>query len=196
MLNDLRIVEIGEGLAVQVCGLLLGELGADVLKIERPGGDAGRGSAGFANWNRGKRSLALDLESAEGLAALGDRLADADALVHRFTPARAKALGLDDDTLAARFPGLVVCGITGSPRNHPDAERSDDELLVAARLGVLYENDGHRGGPIVARYPAGHWTAAHLAAGGILTRLVMRLASGKGGPAHTSILQGFWQRCR
>jgi crotonobetainyl-CoA:carnitine CoA-transferase CaiB-like acyl-CoA transferase len=190
MLNDLRIVEIGEGLAVQVCGLLLSELGADVLKIEPPGGDAGRGSAGFANWNRGKRSLELDLDSAQGLAALGDHLAGADVLVHRFTPARAKKLGLDDGVLAERFPHLVVCGITGSPRTHPDAERSDDELLVAARLGAMYENDGHRGGPIVGRYPAGHWSAAHLAAGGILTRLVMRLASGKGGPAHTSILQG------
>lgn len=190
MLDDLRIVEIGDSMAVQVCGLLLGELGADVLKIEPPEGDRSRGTAGFANWNRGKRSLPLDLASTAGREALAARLEGADVLLHRFTPARAKALGLDDVALLARYPRLVICGITGSPRQHPDAERSDDEMLVAARLGAMYENDGFRAGPIVWRYPAGHWAAAHLAAGGILTRLVMRLQSGRGGAAHTSILQG------
>ncbi len=191
MLNDLRIVEMSEGMAAQVAGLMLCEIGADVLKIERPGGEPARGSAHFANWNRGKRSLELDFTTAEGLASLKARLAGADVLLHQFTPGMASAYGLDDASLAAEFPQLVVCGITGSPYNHPDVERSDDELLVAARLGALYENDGYRGGPIVWRYRAGGWAAAHLAAAGILARLVMRLESGKGGPAHTSILQGY-----
>ena len=191
MLGELRIVEIGEGMAVQVAGLLLGELGADVLKIERPGGDPARGTGPFANWNRGKRSLVLDLATPAGIAALGERLAGADALVHHFAPAQAKSLGLDDAALTARFPRLVVCGITGSPHNHPDVERSDDELLVAARLGILYENDGHRPGPIVWRYRMGSWAAAHLAAAGVLARLIMRLQSGRGGAAHTSLMQGF-----
>jgi len=191
MLNGLRIVEIGEGMAVQVAGLLLSELGADVLKIERPGGDPARGTAPFANWNRGKRSLELDLDSAPGRAELAARLAGADVLLHQFSPARAAVRGLDDATLERACPRLVTCGVTGSPRGHPDVERSDDELLVAARLGVFYENDGHRAGPIVYRYRAGGWGAAHLAAAGILARLVMRLQSGRGGPAHTSILQGY-----
>ncbi|MFM2271303.1 MAG: hypothetical protein RL702_368 [Pseudomonadota bacterium] len=190
MLNDLRIVEIGEGQAVQVAGLMLGALGADVLKVERPGGDPSRGLARFANWNRGKRSLELDLATPEGLGELDQRLAGADVLLHQFTPKRAAALGLDDAALAARFPRLVTCGITGSPHNHPDVERSDDELLVAARFGALYENDGHRPGPIVWRFNAGSWSAAHLAAAGILARLVARLQSGKGGAAHTSLFQG------
>ncbi|OGT55021.1 MAG: hypothetical protein A3E01_12140 [Gammaproteobacteria bacterium RIFCSPHIGHO2_12_FULL_63_22] len=191
MLGALKIVEIGEGMAVQVAGLMLAELGADVLKVERPGGDPARGTAPFANWNRGKRSLVLDLDSDEGLAALKDRLAGADALLHPFKPSRARALGLDDATLAAAFPQLVVTGITGSPFGHPDVERSDDELLVAARVGAMYENDGHRAGPIAYRYRQGSWAAAHLAAAGMLARLVMRLQSGRGGAAHTSIFQGF-----
>ncbi len=190
MLNELRIVEIGEGQAVQVAGLMLGALGADVLKVERPGGDPSRGQARFANWNRGKRSLELDLSTPAGLAELDRRLAGADVLLHQFTPARAKALGLDDAALAARFPRLVTSGITGSPFNHPDVERSDDELLVAARFGALYENDGYRAGPIVWRFNAGSWSAAHLAAAGILARLIARLQSGKGGAAHTSLFQG------
>jgi crotonobetainyl-CoA:carnitine CoA-transferase CaiB-like acyl-CoA transferase len=191
MLGELRVVEIGETMAVHVAGLMLCELGADVLKIEPAGGDPSRGTAPFANWNRGKRSLVLDLTTADGLAAVRERLGDADALLHQFTPDMALALGLDDASLAKAFPKLVVCGITGSPRNHPDVERSDDELLVSARLGVMYENDGHRAGPIVYRYRMGSWAAAHLAAAGILTRLVMRLQSGQGGAAHTSIYQGF-----
>lgn len=190
MLRDVRIIEIGSGLAVQVCGLLLAELGAEVLKIEQPGGDPSRGTASFANWNRGKRSLVLDLTKESDRALLAERLAGGDVLLHRFTPLRAKALGLDAPTLKARYPHLVICAITGSPSYHPDAERSDDEVLVAARLGMLYENDGHRGGPIVARFPAGHWSAAHLAAGGILTRLVKRMQTGRGGLVETSVLQG------
>ncbi|HEV7341694.1 MAG TPA: CoA transferase [Sphingopyxis sp.] len=191
MLGDLNIVEIGEGMAVQVAALMLCELGADVLKVERPGGDPARGTAPFANWNRGKRSLILDLDTPDGLAALTDRLAGADVLLHQFTPQQAHALGLDDAALARAFPRLVICGITGSPHNHPDVERSADDLLVAARVGVLYENDGYRGGPIVYRYRQGSWAAAHLAASGILARLVMRLQSGRGGAAHTSLFQGF-----
>lgn len=191
MLGDLRIVEIGEGMAVQVAGLMLSELGAEVLKVERPGGDPARGTALFANWNRGKKSLVLDLGTPEGLAALNERLAGADALLHQFTPSHAKALGLDDASLAARHPHLVVTAITGSPANHPDVERGDDELLVAARIGAMYENDGYRAGPIVYRYRQGSWSAAHLAAAGLLARLVMRLQTGRGGAAHTSIFQGF-----
>jgi crotonobetainyl-CoA:carnitine CoA-transferase CaiB-like acyl-CoA transferase len=191
MLGDLRIIEIGEGMAVQVAGLMLCELGADVLKVERPEGDPARGTAPFANWNRGKRSLVLDLDTSEGRAALTERLSDGDILLHQFTPARARMLGLDDASLAAVNSRLVTCGITGSPYNHPDVERSDDELLVAARIGAMYENDGHRAGPIVYRYKQGSWAAAHLAAAGILARLVMRLQSGTGGAAHTSIFQGF-----
>jgi len=195
MLNDLRIVEIGEGQAVQVAGLMLAALGADVLKVERIGGDPARSQthnqARFANWNRGKRSVALDLSAPDGLAKLDRRLAGADVLLHQFTPARAKALGLDDAALSAKYPRLVTAGITGSPMGHPDVERSDDELLVAARFGALYENDGYRAGPIVWRYNAGSWAAAHLAAAAILARLIARLQSGNGGAAHTSLFQGY-----
>lgn len=190
MLQGLRVVQITGNMAAEIAGLLLCELGADVLKIEGPDGDPRRGTASFANWNRGKRSLALELEEEEGRAALADRLADADVLIHSFTPSRANALGLDDRSLSGAYPRLVVSAITGSPQNHPDVERSDDELLVAARLGSLYENDGYRPGPIVLRYPMGSWGAAHLCAGGVIARLIMRLQTGEGGVAHTSILQG------
>lgn len=190
MLKDLRVVELGQGMPVQLAGLYLARLGADVLKIERPGGDPARGSASFAIWNRDKRSLVLDLETSAGKALLDQHLAGADVLIHQFRPSRAAQLGLDDAALAVRFPQLVVAGITGSPRNHPDVDRSDDELLVAARTGILYENDGYRAGPIVWRYRSGEMGAANLCAGAIFARLLMRFKTGKGGPAHTSVMQG------
>lgn len=194
MLDGLRVVELGDSLAVQMCGMLLASLGADVLKIEPASGERDglwkRGSAAFANLNRGKRSLLLDVGTEGGKAELMLRLEGADVFLHRLTPATARALGLDDAALMRLFPKLVICGITGSPQWHPDAERSDDEVLVAARLGELYENDGHRAGPIVHRYPRGQFGAAQLAGGGILARLVIRLQTGRGGQANTSILQG------
>src|SRR3546814_7278644 len=113
---------------------MLAELGADVLKVERPGGDPARGTAPFANWNRGKRSLVLDLDTTAGRTALAQRLAGADALLHQFTPARAKALGLDDASLAAAHPHLVVCGITGSPAGHPRSEEHASELPSLMRI--------------------------------------------------------------
>lgn len=189
MLGGLRVVEIGAGMAVQVAGLMLAQMGADVLKVEPLGGDASRGRASFANWNRGKRSLACDVAATPEI--LREKLQDADVLLHQYSPAKAKALGLDDAALKILNPALVVCGITGSARHHPDVERGDDELLVAARLGVLYENDGHRAGPIVYRYRMGSWGAAYMAASAILARLIDRQKTGVGGAAHSSIMQGF-----
>jgi crotonobetainyl-CoA:carnitine CoA-transferase CaiB-like acyl-CoA transferase len=190
MLKDVRVLEVARGLAGPVAGLLLAELGADVLKIEPPGGDPGRVDAAFASWNRSKRSQPLDLDAEPGRAELDTLLAGANVLIHDLTPSRAKALRLDDATLAANHPDLIVCSITGYPAGHRDEDRPADELLVQARVGLLDEQDGFRDGPIVYRYPIGGWGAAHLAASGVLARLIMRQKTGRGGAVNTSLLQG------
>ncbi len=190
MLGDVRILEMAQGLAGPVAGLMLAECGADVLKIEPPGGDPGRISASFATWNRSKRSLELDPETPPGRARLAELLGGADVLIHDLPPSKASALGLDDASLARTHPRLIVCSVLGSPIHHADAERSSDELLVQARSGLLDEQDGFRDGPIVYRYPIGGWGAAHLAAAGVLVRLLMRRRTGLGGGVHTSLLQG------
>jgi crotonobetainyl-CoA:carnitine CoA-transferase CaiB-like acyl-CoA transferase len=190
MLENIRIVEIARGLAGPVAGLMLAECGADVLKIEPPGGDPGRAEAAFATWNRSKRSLELDLDAAAGQTRLRTLLADADVLIHDWTPSKAGDLGLDDASLARAFPRLIACSVLGYPAGHRDAERPTDELLVQGRGGFLDEQDGYRPGPIVYRYPAGGWGAAQLAAAGVLTRLIMRRKTGLGGGVHTSLLQG------
>jgi crotonobetainyl-CoA:carnitine CoA-transferase CaiB-like acyl-CoA transferase len=117
-------------------------------------------------------------------------LAGADVLLHGLPPSRARQLRLDDAALLSAFPGLIVCSVSGYPAGHRDEDRPDDELLIQARVGLLDEQDGFRDGPIVYRYPIGGWGAAHLAAAGVLTRLIMRQKSGKGGAVNTSLLQG------
>lgn len=191
MLENVRIVELAQGLAGPVASLMLAELGAEVVKVEPPGGDPGRAAAAFATWNRSKRSIELDVDSAAGLAQLKALLADADVLLHDLPPSRAKALGLDDAALEAAYPQLISCSVLGSPINHRDAERAADELLVQARHGILDQQFGYRTTePVAYRYPVGSWGAVTLAAAGILTRLIMRLETGKGGGVHTSLLQG------
>ena len=131
----------------------LGEAGAEVVKVEPPAGDPGRGTPGFAVWNRGKRSVTLDLAAPEGREGLERLLTASDVLIHDLTPSAAKALGLDDVGLAARCPELIVSAIGGWPVNHPDAERPARETLVLARLGILSEQPGHRPGPVFVRMP-------------------------------------------
>src|ERR1700684_236644 len=115
MLENVQLLEICDGMAGQVAGLLLAELGATVLKIEPPGGDPWRGKPGFATWNRNKRSLEVDLATSAGRERLHGLLAGTDVLIHDLPPSKAKPFGIDEESLAAAFPKLVVCSILGYP---------------------------------------------------------------------------------
>src|SRR3954447_3102806 len=190
ILDGIRIVDLSDGIAGPVSTLLLAEAGADVVAVEPPGGAANRATAGFHTWMRSKRSVVLDLESSDDRARLDDLLAAADVVVHNHGPTRARELGLDDATLAARQPQLIVSSVLSWPVNHPDADRPVNELLALPRLGVLDEQQGYRDGPIFLRCPIGSWCASHLAAIGIVARLITRQRTGHAGPAHTSLAQG------
>jgi crotonobetainyl-CoA:carnitine CoA-transferase CaiB-like acyl-CoA transferase len=202
ILDGVRVVDLSDGIAGPVATLLLAESGADVVTVEPPGGAAARSLPGFRTWNRSKRSVVLDLEDPDGRARLEELLGSADVVVHNFGPARAREVGLDDDTLAARHPLVIACSVLSWPANHADADRTVDELLAAARLGVLDEQYGYREGPVFLRVPIGNWAAAYNAASGIVARLIVRERTGRAGPAHTSLIQGVlvplamhWRRC-
>jgi len=190
ILAGVRIVDLSDGIAGPVATLILAEAGADVVAVEPPGGAAIRETTGFHTWMRSKRSVVLDLDAADDRAALDQLLAAADVVVHNHGPTRARTLGLDDDTLAARFPQLIVSSVLSWPANHADADLPVDELLALARLGVLDEQQGYRDGPIFLRCPIASWCASHLAAIGIMARLIGRERTGHAGPAHTSLAQG------
>ena len=120
-----------------------------------------------------------------------DLLAAAD--VRRAQPRSdaARELGLDDAALAERFPQLIVSSVLWrGPPTTPTPTSPVDELLTMARLGVLDEQQGYRDGPIFLRCPIASWCAAHLAAIGIVARLITRQRTGHAGPAHTSLAQG------
>ncbi|ABE36498.1 coA-transferase III family protein [Paraburkholderia xenovorans LB400] len=190
ILQGVRVLDLAAGAAGSVAALQLSEAGAQVIKIEPPGGAPLRGSPGFAVWNRGKKSVVLDLATAEDRASLDRLLAASDVLIHEFTPREASARGLDDAALRTRFPHLIVSAASGWPSSHPDAERPPRETLVLARLGLMAEQPGHRAGPVFIRMPYASFCTAWLCAIGVVARLIQR-GRGRGvGPAHTSLAQG------
>jgi crotonobetainyl-CoA:carnitine CoA-transferase CaiB-like acyl-CoA transferase len=170
--------------------MFLAEAGAQVLKIEPPSGDPLRWSPGFATWNRNKRSVILDIREETAVSRLHDLLAAADVFIHGLTPDRAASVGLDDQSLMRRYPGLIICAVTGYPAGHPAAQRPGHDILVQARSGLMDEQIVDRPGPAFSRVPLPSWAAAYLSAIGILARLHHRDRTGLGGPAHTSLLQG------
>jgi crotonobetainyl-CoA:carnitine CoA-transferase CaiB-like acyl-CoA transferase len=190
ILAGVRVLDMSWGLAGPVATQLLAEVGADVIKIEPPEGDPARASAGFATWNRSKRGVVVNLAEPNGRDRLESLLASADVLVHGLRPTKAERVGLDDASLSSRHPRLVTCSVLGYPAGHVDAERDGYDLLVQARSGLMDEQLGYREGPIALRFPLPSWSAAYLAAAGIVTRLIVRERTGIGGPAHTSLLQG------
>ena len=191
ILDGIRIIDMSTGIAGPVATMLLAEVGADVVKVEplTPGRD--RDEPGFRTWNRSKRSLTLDVASSEGKAKLEQLLAAADVLVHELGPTAASTAGLDDTSLAARHPNLIVSSVLSWPANHPDADLPVDETLAMARLGVFAEQlPWLRQGPTFLRFPLGSWGAVYTAASGIVARLISRGRTGLAGAAHTSLVQG------
>jgi len=190
LLSGLRVVEVSSWLAGPVATLLLAEAGADVVKVEPPGGDPARGLAGFATWNRSKRSVVLDLHDDEGRGALRELVADADVLVHGLRPSVARRAGLHDDQLRAAYPSLVWCSILGWPHGHSHEDRPGYDILAQAATGVMDEEQGTRPGPVFLRFPYASWNAALVGVVGVLARLRVRDVDGRGGPVHTSLYQG------
>ena len=189
ILDGLRVVEIAGSIAGWSAGLYLSEAGAEVIRIETPGGDAACEKQPFVVLNRGKQRLAIDLGNEAGAAQLRSLLATADIFLHDLVPATSDALGLGDQALLALNPQLVVSAIGGWPRPHGWRNKPVRESLVLARLGILDEQPGHRPGPIYVRMPYANWIAGWLAAIGVMARLLARTRDGRGGVAHTSLAQ-------
>ncbi|HEX3567652.1 MAG TPA: CoA transferase, partial [Acidimicrobiales bacterium] len=115
ILDGIRVIDCSEGIAGPVAAMMLAEAGADVIKVEQPGGDPSRASEGFRTWNRSKRGVVLDLHDEAEREQLHTLLDGADAFIHGFGPATAAELGLTDDELVARHPHLITCAVLGWP---------------------------------------------------------------------------------
>jgi crotonobetainyl-CoA:carnitine CoA-transferase CaiB-like acyl-CoA transferase len=190
-LSGLRVLDLTSGPVGGFATVVLADFGADVIKIERPGGDPFRSLAAAPLWLRGKRSATLDLTTDAGRACLHERVLGADVVLVSGRPGRAERLGADAGTLCGLNPGLVHCSISGFGPRGAYASYPAYDGVVAAKVGRMNVFTGQlpRSGPSFAAVPVASHTAAQGAAQGVLAALIARETSGRGARVETSLLQ-------
>jgi crotonobetainyl-CoA:carnitine CoA-transferase CaiB-like acyl-CoA transferase len=189
-LDGLLVVDASWGMPGAVAGMLLADYGARVVKVERPGGGPDARSVTRAAWDRGKWSVEADVATPDGVETLFSLLETADVFVESSGPGRAEAAGYGYDTVHERLPGLVYCSISGYGPDGPWRDRPGYDCLVAARLGAMAEQPGHRKGPKFLGHPMIGYGTASLAAIGILAALRARRSTGAGQRVDVSLLDG------
>jgi crotonobetainyl-CoA:carnitine CoA-transferase CaiB-like acyl-CoA transferase len=191
ILDSIRVAELTEALAGPYCAMLLGDFGADVIKVERPGiGDQSRGwgppfvgseSAYFLAANRNKRSVTINYDHPRGAEALQKLVASADVFItNQPSLASLKKRGIDYESLSAKHPRLIYCSITGYGFTGPKAGQPGYDILAQAEAGVMSFTGEPGGGPM--RYPIAiaDMTCGMYAAMGILAALFSREKTGRG----------------
>ncbi|WP_342650463.1 CaiB/BaiF CoA-transferase family protein [Pseudomonas sp. REB1044] len=198
-LDGITVVSLEHAIAAPFCTRQLADLGARVIKIERPGsGDFARGYdqrvAGLAShfvWtNRSKQSLTLDLKQAEADGILHGLLAKADVLVQNLAPGAAARMGLSFEALHARYPRLIVCDISGYGEGGPYEKKKAYDLLIQSEGGFLSVT----GGPGEEQMAKAGCSVADIAAGmyaytGVLSALLLRDRTGVGSRIDVSMLE-------
>ena len=190
-LDGIRVVELAEALAGPYCAMMLGDFGADVIKIERPGiGDqsrrwgppfAGSESAYFLATNRNKRSLSLNFDVPAGAEILRRLLARADVFIcNQPSLASLERRGIDAHTLRAKHPRLIYCAITGYGFSGPKSGLPGYDILAQAEAGVMSFTGEPGGGPMRFPIAIADMTTGMYAAMGILAALYARQRTGKG----------------
>ncbi|MET8677449.1 CaiB/BaiF CoA-transferase family protein [Streptomyces sp. NPDC004647] len=194
-LDGITVVAIEQAVSAPFATRQLADLGARVIKVERPdGGDFARaydttvhGLASHFVWaNRGKESIALDLKEPRGLEVLGRLVADADVFVQNLAQGAAARLGLDAATLCARHPRLVAVDVSGYGPDGPYAHKRAYDMLVQCEAGLVSVT-GTPGQPVKAGIPAADIAAAMYAFSGVLAALLRRGVTGRGGPVEVSM---------
>ncbi|MCB1479193.1 MAG: CoA transferase [Tepidamorphaceae bacterium] len=203
-----RVVELSHIMAGPVCGLMLADMGADVIKVEKPNGDDTRRtlppdingeSAAYMMMNRNKRGISLDLKKPEAIEALKRLIADADVVIENYRKGTMEKLGLGYDTLKAINPGIILTELSGFGRTGPYAERGGFDLIAQGMSGLMSVTGVAPGEPPVkVGPPVTDITAGIIAAMGTLAAYVHKLKTGEGQKVDTSLLeagitQTYWQ---
>jgi crotonobetainyl-CoA:carnitine CoA-transferase CaiB-like acyl-CoA transferase len=189
-LNGVRILDLSGGIAGPLGVLQLAEHGADVIKIEPPGGRSDRGSPASRVYNRSRRSVTLNLKEPDGVAVLKELCATADVLVEAFAPGTMAGLGLDYESLRDEFPRLVYCSIPAWPTGMRYEDMPGYEALVHARTGQQWETTSFRTGPIFLHSPIASMGAMFLVPIGIMSAIVARDRTERGQHVEISLFQG------
>lgn len=191
-LAGIRIVEIGHMLAGPYCGLMLADMGAEVVKVEPPEGDIGRTvsphfvgphNAYFASLNRNKKSVVLDLATEQGQAALGRIVADSHALITNLRPSAIRKLGLTYDSMRRWNERLVCVALTGYGLDGPYCNNPAYDYVIQAMTGVMAATGEPGGPPTKAGYSAVDNSAGLVAAIGLLAKIV----EGRGGQVDVAM---------
>ena len=187
-LSGIKVVDLSQFLPGPMLSVMMADQGAEVIKVEPLHGDPARDQAPFEqgqsiwfrNLNRGKQSVALDLKSEEGRAALWALIDDADVFIEGFRPGVIKRLGFYYDVVAARRPSIVYCSISAFGQEGALAHHPAHDMATQAMAGFLSVNDGPDGMPVVPGVPAADMAAGLTGLSAILMALIGRQASGKG----------------
>jgi crotonobetainyl-CoA:carnitine CoA-transferase CaiB-like acyl-CoA transferase len=189
-LEGVRILDLSGGIAGPLGVLQLAEHGADVIKIEPPGGRADRTAPASRVYNRSRRSVTLDLGDPSGASLFRELCATADVMVEAFSPGTMTRLGLDYEALGGQFPRLVYCSVPAWPSGMRYSDLPGYEALVHARTGQQWENTSFRNGPTFLHSPVASFGATFLVPMGIMSALVARDRTGRGQHVEVSLLQG------
>jgi len=200
-LSSIRVVDLTRILAGPFCTMLLADMGAEVIKVEAPGrGDPVRGQGAikdglswyFAQFNRNKKSLTLDLYTHQGKEVLADLLKGADVLVENYRPGILAKMGFDQARLEALNPALVVCSINGYGSVGPYVDRPAFDFIAQAMSGFMSVNGEANGEPMRAGPPMSDLIAGLYAAFGVVSALLARggQGSGKGQRVEASLTNG------
>lgn len=178
-LDGIKVVDLTQVVAGPFVTMVLGDLGAEIIKIEAPDrGDRAREfqphPAYFDAINRNKQSITIDLKADRGQAVAKDLLADADVFVENTKPGRIDRFGLSYDAIKAENPNIVYCSITGFGRESPYAELPAWDLLIQAMSGIMSMQGTEDGPPLWSGLPIGDLAAAQYAVGSILAALFAR----------------------
>ena len=208
-LAGMRVLELAHVMAGPTCGLMLADLGADVIKVERvPGGDdtrrsvppeVGGESAAFLMMNRNKRGIALDLKHPSAREILLRLVRKTDVLIENYRRDTMAKLGLGYDALKAENPALIYCEISGFGRTGPYADRGGFDLIAQGMSGLMsITGEGPGRPPVKVGAPVTDITAGILGALGCVSAYVERLRTGKGQRVDTSLFEAgithtYWQ---
>ena len=198
-LTGMRVLDLTRIIAGPFCTLMLGDMGAEVIKIEPPkDGDPLRAqgvikdglSWYYASYNRNKKSLSVDLRSAEGKDILSELIKTSDVVVENFRPGVMDKMGFGYDRLKELKPGIIYCGITGFGKSGPYKDRPAFDFIAQAMSGFMSVNGNDGEEPLRAGIPISDLVAGLYAAFGIMSALVHRARTGEGQQVQSSLVDG------
>ncbi|RNF39258.1 CoA transferase [Planococcus salinus] len=185
----MRVIDLTQVLAGPYCTMVLGDMGADVIKVEKAaGGDDTRKMGPYINEesymymmvNRNKRGMCLDLKAPEGLEAFKQLVKTADVLIENYRPGVTKKLGIDYDTLKALNPGLIYCSISGYGQTGPYSQKGGYDIMAQGLTGFMDMTGEKNGKPVKMGIAINDIAAAQTAIQSIMASYIHRLKTGEG----------------